>query len=131
MNEMYDMSIIAHYYGVIGILGVVFLNVIMLRNARDVFKYQRLMSIFTPLGSMALGAIIFTGIIMMAAKHLEFSVENILMILFSLIIILLEVKRIKTLKYLQTDFLVYKKMAYKVLVLEVLVTLSISIWMWL
>ncbi|MDQ7060302.1 MAG: hypothetical protein Q9M43_03940 [Sulfurimonas sp.] len=103
MNEMYDMSIVTHYYSVIGILVVIGMNAIMLANAKDIAHYQRQMSIFTPLSSMALGGIIFTGVVMMAAKHLDFSIENILMIVFSLVIIVLEVKRIKTLKYLKKE----------------------------
>ncbi|MDQ7044907.1 MAG: hypothetical protein Q9M32_03215 [Sulfurimonas sp.] len=135
MNEMYDMSIVTHYYSVIGILVVIGMNAIMLANAKDIAHYQRQMSIFTPLSSMALGGIIFTGVVMMAAKHLDFSIENILMIVFSLVIIVLEVKRIKTLKYLKksdnTLLVAYKRMAFSMLALELLTTLSISVWMWI
>ena len=134
MNEMYNMSIEMHYYSVIGILIVILLNAIMLAKAKEVSLYQRQMSLFTPIGSMALGGIIFTGIIMMAAKHLDFTLENIIMILFSFAILFLEVKRVKTLKYLdkkaENVLDIYKKMAYKLLVVEVILTLGISIWMW-
>jgi hypothetical protein len=82
---------------------------------------------------MAIGGILFTGIVMMAAKHLDFSLENIIMIVFSFIIMYLEVKRAKGLKYLNPkvdnaleDF---KKYASFVLLAEVLFTLSISLWM--
>ena len=134
MNEMYNMSIEMQYYSVIGILIVILLNAIMLAKAKEVSLYQRQMSLFTPIGSMALGGIIFTGIIMMAAKHLDFTLENIIMILFSFAILFLEVKRVKTLKYLdkkaENVLDIYKKMAYKLLVVEVILTLGISIWMW-
>lgn len=135
MNEMYSMSIEMHYYSVLGILIVIGLNIVMLAKAQNLFKYQRQMSIFTPIGSMAIGGIIFTGIIMMAAKHLEFTPENIIMIIFSLAILVLEVKRIKTLKYLRGDkediLTNYKALGYKILGLELLLTLVISIWMWI
>ena len=44
--------------------------------------------------------VIFTGVIMMAAKHLDFTIENIAMILFAMILIYLELKRSLGLKNL-------------------------------
>ena len=133
MNEMYDMSIVTHYYSVIGILVVILVNIFMLRRAVNIKDYQRQMSLFTPLGSMAIGGILFTGIVMMAAKHLDFSLENIIMIAFSLIIIYLEVKRAKGLKYLNPNtenaLANFKRYALYLLLGEVFLTLSISLWM--
>ena len=135
MNEMYQMSIATHYYSVLGILIVIFINLIMLKKATLLSAYQRKMSLFTPIGSMAIGGIIFTGIVMMAAKHLDFTLENIIMILFSIFILVLEVKRLKDLKYLnkklENAFGEYKLVAYKILIAEIVLTLSISIWMWI
>lgn len=134
MEPMYSMSIVMHNYSVVGILFVIFLNALMLFLAKDITKYQRQMSLFTPLGSMAIAGIIFTGIVMMAAKHLDFTLENIIMILFSILIIYLEVLRAKKLKYINTkledSLLNFKKFANKILLSEVFLTLSISFWMW-
>jgi len=133
MNEMYDMSIVTHYYGVLGILVVIFINSLMLKKAQNITDYKRQMSLYTPVGSIAIGFVIFTGVVMMAAKHLDFTVENILMILFSIAIIYLEVKRAKGLKYIDTreenaleKFKVY---GAGLLMMELVLTLSISIWM--
>lgn len=135
MNEMYDMSIVTHNSGVIGILIVVFINLLLLFKATEMQKYRRVMSLFTPIGSLAIGIVIFTGIVMMAAKHLHFSVENILMIIFALSIIILEVKRVKTLKRWnmksENALANYKTFASKVLFLELFITLLMSAWMWL
>jgi len=135
MNEMYDMSIVTHNLSVIGILIVVFINLVLLLSTTDIKKYKRVMSLFTPIGSLAIGGVIFTGIVMMAAKHLHFSVENIVMILFVIGVISLEVLRAKTLKRLSIlqenalgDFKIF---ATKLLLLEVAATLLISAWMWL
>jgi len=134
MNEMYSMGILTQYYGVIGILGVIFINFLMLNFASNLNLYKRQMRIFTPIGSIAIGVIIFTGVVMMAAKHLEFTIENIVMILFAIAIIVLEAKRAKTLKYLSSkeenalkNFQVF---AMKILASEVFIVLSISTWMW-
>lgn len=135
MDEMYNMSIVTHNSGVIGILIVVFINLVLLFSAIDIKKYKRLMSLFTPIGSLAIGTVIFTGIVMMAAKHLDFSVANIAMIIFAVTIIFLEVIRMRTLKrlsVLQENALAdYKTFATKVLLLEVTLTLLIAAWMWL
>ena len=134
MNEMYNMSIVSHYYSVIGILVVILANIWMLNSANNIANYQRQMRIFTPMGSMAIGGIIFTGVIMMAAKHLDFTIENILMIVFAVAIIVLEVKRAQGLKYLnpkvENALENFKTVAIKFLFAEVLLTMSISVWMW-
>lgn len=135
MNEMYDMGIVTHNYGVIGILIVVFINLVLLFAASEIKKYKRFMSLFTPIGSLAIGAVIFTGIVMMAAKHLDFTVENIAMIAFALAIIVLEVKRAKGLKVVSSKdekgLENFKPFAVKIFVLEIMLTLSISAWMWI
>jgi uncharacterized protein with PQ loop repeat len=135
MNEMYDMSIVMHFYGVVGILGVILVNFLMLQNASDIYRYKRLMRIFTPIGSIGIGFIVFTGVIMMAAKHLDFTIENIVMILFSIIIIVLEASRAKKLKYTNPKELDaldnFKPYAIKIFLLESVVVLSISTWMWI
>ncbi len=135
MNEMYDMSIVTHNYGVIGILLAVFINFMMLYRATEMKKYKREMRIFTPISSIGIGIIIFTGVVMMAAKHLQFSIENIAMIIFAVSFIVLEVKRAKTLKYLdpkkENALKVFKSFAIKIFLIEIVLVLSISFWMWM
>ena len=135
MNEMYDMSIVTHNYGVIGILVVIFVNAFVLIKAKELVKYKRQMSLFTPIGSLAIGGILFTGVIMMAAKHLDFTLENIIMIVFAVAIIVLEVKRAKSLKYMnpakERALEAFKPFALRILQIEFLLTISISIWMWI
>ena len=133
MNEMYDMSIVTHYYGVIGILLVILANIIFLKRAKNIPDYKRQMSLFTPIGSTAISAVIFTGVIMMAAKHLDFTMENIVMIAFSIWIIYLEVLRAKGLKYVngETENALenFKSYALILLMAELFLTLSVSFWM--
>jgi hypothetical protein len=77
---------------------------------------------------------IFTGIVMMAGKHLNFSFANIVMIMLSIIFIGLEVKRYKTLKY-ETDikqenaFERYKQKAFRILGIEMALLVAMSAWM--
>jgi len=135
MNEMYDMSIVTHNYGVMLVLGMILVNLYMLTSTKDIKKYKRKHTLFMPIGMTMVGIILFTGIVMMAAKHLDFTIENIVMILFVTSLIGLENKRSSTLNLLdlrvEDAFENYKKYAIKILLIEVLLVLSISSWMWI
>lgn len=132
---MYDMSIVTHNWGVMSVLGVIFINIFMLFGIKNLTKYTRAVSLFTPIVGTTIGIVVFTGVVMMAAKHLEFSVQNVVMIIFAIILIYLEVKRSLRLKHLNKKeinaFESYKSYALKIFILEILVILSISLWMWL
>jgi predicted negative regulator of RcsB-dependent stress response len=71
---------------------------------------------------------------MMAAKHLDFTLENIAMIVIGVVLIALEVKRLKALKYLSTKkekaFDAYKPFARTLLQIEFVLVLLMSLWMW-
>jgi len=133
MNEMYNMSIVTHYYSVWAVFGVILLNLFMIIKANNIEVYKRFNTLFMPIGSMFIASVIFTGVIMMAAKHLDFSIENILMIIIGASIIILEAKRTKKLKYLKNDnfpaFLEYKKEVTKSFFIQMILLISISIWM--
>jgi len=135
MNEMYNMGLALHSFGTVALLVVIFLNLFLLLSYKDLVKYRRLMSIIMiPFTITIFGSVVFTGIIMMAAKHLDFTLENIAMILISIVFIVLEVKRLKTLKYIngkkERAFDIYKGFARRILQIEFALTLLISLWMW-
>ena len=48
MNEMYNMSIVTHNYGVFFVLGVILVNFIFIVTAKDIKKYVRAMRLFNP-----------------------------------------------------------------------------------
>jgi len=133
MNEMYNMSIVAHYYSVVAVFLSILLNLVMLVKANDIEKHKRFVSLYNPIGGTFMGGIIFTGIVMIAAKHLDFTVENILMILIAMYMIWLDIKRNKALKIIRTDFhssfQFYRLFAMRMLVMQMLVLLAMSIWM--
>lgn len=135
MNEMYDMSIVTHNWGVMAVLAVIFINILMLFGIKSSAKYTRANSLFAPIVGTVIGMVIFTGVIMMASKHLDFTIENIAMILFATIFIYLEAKRSKGLKRVsvkdEKTFLKYRAEALKILLTEIVVVLSISLWMWI
>jgi hypothetical protein len=135
MNEMYSMGLSIHSWGAVLIFGSIVLNILVLNGAKDLQKYKRVMSIYLmPLSSTVIGVAIFSGTIMMAAKHLDFTLENVVMIIISVVLIVLEAKRAKTLKYLsvktQNSLEVYKPYGIKILYIELVVSVLISLWMW-
>lgn len=135
MNEMYDMGIVTHNWGVMFVLAAIFINIFMLFGIQNLAKYKIAMLLYTPIAATAIGTVIFTGVVMMAAKHLDFTVENIAMILFALTLIYLERKRAKALRGTSQkeadSFKNFKSYALNILLLEIFVTLGISTWMWL
>ncbi|MEN4053713.1 hypothetical protein [Sulfurimonas sp. NWX79] len=136
MNEMYNMGLDLHSWSAVAVLGMIFLNLFILISAKDLAKYKRANSLYwMPLEITVLGSLLFTGIVMMAAKHLDFSLENIAMILLGIVLIVLEAKRLKALKYLSTKkehaFNAYKPFARTILQVEFVLVFLMSLWMWL
>ena len=135
MNEMYNMGLSLHSWSAIAVLAIIFINLFLLISSKELEKYKRMHSLYLmPLVITVLGALLFTGVVMMAAKHLNFTLENILMIIVGIILIVLEAKRAKALKYLSTTkehaFEVYKPFARTILQIEFVLVLLMSLWMW-
>ncbi len=135
MNAMYDMSLSIHWVSVLLLVVIFAASLWQLDRANDVMAYLRKMRIQGPLILMAMFAPIFTGMVMMAAKHLDFTIPNIVMIVLSIVLIYFEIKRSRPLKYAsiieEGAFEKYKKDAKTILVGEIALILLISIWMYL
>ena len=134
MNYMYNMTINYHDYGVIALLAMIGLNFLLLFQAKNVLPYRKKMAFLTPTIAVTLATILFTGTIMMAAKHLHFTLANIAMIVAGIVFIILEAKRVKPLKHLKDlphAIPLYRDYAKKILLIELLMILGISLWMWL
>lgn len=135
MEKMYAMSLSTHGIGVMLLVVIFLASLWQLKRADDVIAYLRKMRIQGPLILMAMFVPIFTGTVMMAAKHLEFTVANIVMILLSVVLIYFELKRSRPLKYAsiieEGVFAKYKKEAATILVGEIALILLISLWMFL
>jgi hypothetical protein len=135
MNEMYDMSVVIHLVAVIVLVGLIVLNISILKAEKDIHQYAYKMRKLLPISYSMIVIIIFTGAVMMAAKHLEFSTANIAMIILSLYLIPVEIKRYKSLKHLnikaENAFENYKKSAQKILISELGLIVLISIWMFI
>jgi len=136
MNEMYSMGLDLHSWSAVAVLVMIFLNLFILISSKDLSKYKRANSLYwMPLEITVLGSLLFTGVVMMAAKHLNFTIENIAMIILGIVLIVLEAKRLKALKYLSTKkdhaFAAYKPFARTILQAEFILVFLMSLWMWL
>jgi len=135
MNEMYNMGLALHSWSAVAVLGMIFINLYVLISSKELVKYKRVNALYlTPLFITVFGSLIFTGIVMMAAKHLHFTIENVVMIIIGIVMIVLEAKRLKSLKYLSTKkehaLEVYKPFARTLLQIEFGLVLLMSLWMW-
>ena len=134
MEAMYTTGLNIHYFGVIVLMGVVVFNIVMLALSHHVIRYSKRMRIVMPISSSFIALILFTGAVMMAAKHLHFTFANVAMIVIGIVMIILEAKRYKTLKR-RTDitqegaFADYKKKAFRFLGIEMGMLIAMSIWM--
>jgi hypothetical protein len=133
MNEMYKMSVDIHLMGVVAMAVVIIGNILHVKMANDIHFFAKKMRQIMPIMSSLLFLILFTGVVMMAAKHLDFSIENIVMIIFNIVMIILEAKRYASLKHCnikeENVFDKYKVKALKILTIELVGTLMISAWM--
>ncbi len=135
MNEMYSMTIVIHFIATMAFLGISAANILLLWGAKDIRSYALRVRVFMPMSTIAIFLLIFTGAVLMAAKHLDFTVENIIMIVFSVILIVLEAKRYSLLKHANIsldDILeIYRAKAMKILAFELIGTMAIAAWMML
>jgi 4-amino-4-deoxy-L-arabinose transferase-like glycosyltransferase len=134
MDAMYTMGLNIHYFGVIVLMGVVVFNIMMLALSHHIVRYAKRMRIVMPISGSLIALVLFTGAVMMAAKHLAFTFSNIAMIVIAIVMIILEAKRYKTLKR-RTDisqegaFGEYKRKAFRFLGIEITLLLSMTVWM--
>lgn len=133
METMYITSLQLHYGFVLVWLGVIAFNAAMVQFAVRTPEYVRRARIAMPFSVMAIAAMAFTGTVMMAAKHLDFTLENIAMILVTIVLIVLESRRYKTVRRLRTKLAdaltLYRPFALKLLAAEFVLTMLMTVWM--
>lgn len=134
MEELYTLGLEIHIVGLIILMAVVMFNILMLALSKHILVYAKRMRVVMPISASFIFLVLFTGIIMMAAKHLQFTFSNIVMIIGALAMIVLEVKRYKTLKY-KTDIHnenaleKYKHRAFRYLGIEMGILIFLTTWM--
>ena len=130
---MYLMSLQLHFGLVLVWMGVIAFNAAMVQFAVRAPEYVRRARIVMPFSVMAIAAVAFTGTVMMAAKRLDFTLENIAMIVVTVMLIVLEARRYKTVRRLRTKMAdalaLYRPYALKLLGAELGLTMLMTLWM--
>ncbi len=133
MEMMYNTSLQLHFGLVLFWMGVIAFNMAMVQFATQADIYVRRARIAMPFSVMAIFAVAFTGTVMMAAKHLDFTIENIAMIVTTVLLVIMESRRYKTLRHLRIKaedaLALYRPFALKLLAAEMAVTLFMTVWM--
>ncbi len=133
MNEMYNMALDIHFWGFAVMLTIIVGNLVHLNLATDMHRFAKKMRMVMPIMASMLFLMLFTGAVMMAAKHLDFSLANIIMIVFNIVMIVLESKRYARLKHanitLPDVFERYKALANRLLGAELAGVGVIGMWM--
>jgi hypothetical protein len=134
METLYTMGLEIHTVGVIVLMGVVMFNIAMLALSKQIVVYVKRMRIVMPISASLIALVLFTGSIMMAVKHSQFTFANLVMIVSGIVMIVLEVKRYRTLKYKsnihdENSFGEYKNKAFRYLGSEMAILILLSIWM--
>ena len=134
MEMMYDLTVGIHSFLIWVLFMVIATNVGMLLRAKKIRAYTRNMRIFMPISVMAIISVMFTGIVMMAAKHLEFTIENIVMILVSFAYIYVELSRYRNLKRANFDedniLKKYQRETFISFGLIFVIVGLMAVWMW-
>lgn len=134
METIYTLGLEIHIVGVLILMGVVAFNILMLAFSKHLLPYTKRMRIVMPISISLIFLVLFTGAIMMAAKHLHLTLMNIGMIFGLIAMIVLEMKRYQTLKYktnihAEDGLKEYKIKAFRYLGAEMVVLVVLSIWM--
>jgi len=95
MNEMYEMSQSLHIYSVMALMIVLIIMILLHKFSSNFKVFTMRIKILMIFHISLTSAVILTGSIMMAVKHLSLTPANLLMILAVFAITTLEIKRNK------------------------------------
>lgn len=130
MDEMYKMSQSLHIYSVIGLIIILLVMLLMHKTKGDFKGFTKKINILMIFHITLASAVVLTGTIMMAVKHLSLTPANLLMIVSIFIISALEIKRNKALakviKYKQMNEEVYKTVGLKYQTIEFILLLIVG-----
>lgn len=127
---MYTSAIDYHIYTIILLVICIVLFYLFTLLQRDFTRYKISIRNWMPIYVFALASATFTGIVMMAAKQLMFTLPNLLMIGSSLVLLALEILRHKRLKASpladEKFYIAYAKRIYAIELITLFVTVYIT-----
>jgi len=127
---MYTSAIDYHIYTVLLLVITITLFYLFTQMQKDFNRYKLLIRNWMPIYIFALASATFTGVIMMAAKHLIFDLPNIFMIANSLFLILLEIIRHRRLKASpladERAYIIFAKRIYALELISIFLTVYVT-----
>lgn len=130
MDEMYQMSESLHTYSVIGLVLVLIIMILTHKFSTDFKRFTKRIQILMIFHISLASAVVLTGTIMMAVKHLSLTPANLIMILAVFAIATLEIKRnqalTKVVKFQLMPKMTYIKLGYKYQIIELVILLAVG-----
>ncbi|PHR56899.1 MAG: hypothetical protein COA44_07255 [Arcobacter sp.] len=130
MNEMYEMSQSLHIYSVIALIFVLVIMILVHKFSADFKAFTKRIQILMIFHISFASAVVLTGTIMMAVKHLSLTPANLIMILSIFAIATLEIKRNKALtrvtKFQLMSKMNYIKLGYKYQSIELAILIAVG-----
>jgi len=127
---MYEMSQSLHIYSVIGLISVLVIMILVHKFSTDFKRFTKRIQILMIFHISLASAVVLTGTIMMAVKHLSLTPANLLMIVGIFIISALEIKRNKALskvtKFQLMPKMTYIKLGYKYQIIELVLLVAVG-----
>ena len=127
---MYTSAIDYHIYTVLLLVITITLFYLFTQFQRDFNRYKIKIRNWMPIYAFALASATFTGIVMMAAKHLIFDLPNIFMIVDAVLLLTLEIIRHKRMKASPSHdaaaYITFAKRIYALELLSLFVTVYVT-----
>jgi len=127
---MYEMSQSIHIYSVIALVFVLIVMILIHKFSTEFKRLTKQIQILMIFHITFSAAIVLTGSIMMAVKHLSLTPANLLMILSVFIIAALEIKRNralnKVLKFQLMPKMTYVHLGLKYQITELIIMIAVS-----
>jgi magnesium-transporting ATPase (P-type) len=130
--EFVSLSITTHVYAIVALFFIICFNYLSVAKMTEFIPLAKRLRFMTPLFHMANAFVAYTGAIVAAYSH-DLSITVILMIITSILVMVLEIKRYKKMRVIkstelekQQEFKVFAKKIYTIELLALMFTYVIS-----
>ncbi len=130
--DFVSISITTHVYAIAALMLIMVFNFYSVMRVKDFIDLTKRLKFMTPLFHMTNAFIVYTGAIVAAYSH-DLSITVILMIITSIFVMVLEIKRYKKMRVIKSDqiakqqeFVMFAKKIYNFEILAILFTYTIS-----
>lgn len=130
--DMMNDAIVTHIYTIYIFLAIMIFNFYSVHKVVDFITLAKRLKIMTPIYHLSNAIVMYTGAIVAAYAH-QFSFTIVLMIIASIFLLVIEIKRYKKMRVIKSDdiklqdeFRVYAKKIYTIEIMTIVVVYIIS-----